>query len=80
MKTKDIIRGFELCLKSGNHCSECPFHQFGNFCKIRRSEEALPRMKQLLKENNRLSKKVETLKIRINSIYGKNRKEVKNDV
>lgn len=62
MTDNDIIKAFELCFaKTGTNftCYRCPYHKYGNLCKVERNRDALDLINRLKAENERLQKLVD---------------------
>ena len=65
MTDKDIIKALELCFAekgTKQTCGECPYHQFGELCKVNRDRDALDLINRLQAEIERLKYQVNRLK------------------
>lgn len=57
LTNKDIIKALELCFAekgTKQTCGKCPYHKFGELCKVKRDRDALDLINRLQTENKEL--------------------------
>ena len=64
MTDNEIIKAYELCFAergTSYTCAVCPYHQFGELCKVNRDKDALDLINRLQAENERLNEIAESI-------------------
>ena len=65
-KDKDIIKALELCFAekgTKQTCGECPYHQFGELCKVKRGRDTLDLINRQQAENDNWEKQFRILDV-----------------
>ena len=63
MQGNEIIKALECCSKhSGNSCSRCPYHEYGELCIETRNADIVDLINRLKAENSNLSSDLTSLK------------------
>ena len=64
MTDNEVIKAYELCFAekgTKQTCGECPYHKFGELCKVKRGRDTLDLINRLQAENENYSHNVKQL-------------------